>query len=546
MDNNLFVIAIGGTGMRCLESLVHLCAMGMFDNKTIDILTLDTDQNNGNKGRVESLIELYNKIKSDDDNNPDGGKPQGNTFFSAKLNLYKFYTTYGDANQKTYRTLAGINSGQNKEENEDLAKLFFAEKTVQDFDLAHGYRAQTHLGSLLMYHGIIEAARKVRQGNVSKGGAEDALKQFLDKLCANSASRVFVFGSIFGGTGASSIPVIPVALRDAVNIYSENLSLDFDKIKFGSTLLTDYFTFSSPDNNSKAEEKIIADSNNFALNCQAAMQFYEADPTVKHTYKRFYHIGWPLKHRTFDNNENGGKPVTGGGGQKNPCHVVELLCASAAYDFFNLADTDLANTEAKYLFRTVEVKDDGNMALRGSDFVKDGDLFEGKFGALLSLAHIVLARYEAAWNDEGKAGINQIKDTFAKKNIPYDNVSQKQCDEINQYFRDYFGYKFLGDQISKGWAYQVNDTVPGTMIFKNEAFPELRKYMDNKSFNFSCGGLFTDESKNWGSVKKPLLGSPTDTGFQIFVKNIDKATEPNSGTVKEKFIAHIYNAIAKH
>ena len=123
--------------MRCLESLVHLCAMGMFDNKTIDILTLDTDQNNGNKGRVESLIELYNKIKSDDDNNPDGGKPDGNTLFSAKLNLYKFYTTYGDANQKTYRTLAGINSGQNKEENEDLAKLFFAEKTVQEFDLAH-------------------------------------------------------------------------------------------------------------------------------------------------------------------------------------------------------------------------------------------------------------------------------------------------------------------------------------------------------------------------------------------------------------------------
>ena len=28
----LFVIAIGGTGMRCLESFVHLCAIGMFDN----------------------------------------------------------------------------------------------------------------------------------------------------------------------------------------------------------------------------------------------------------------------------------------------------------------------------------------------------------------------------------------------------------------------------------------------------------------------------------------------------------------------------------
>ena len=31
--DKLFVIAIGGTGMRCLESFVHLCAIGMFDNE---------------------------------------------------------------------------------------------------------------------------------------------------------------------------------------------------------------------------------------------------------------------------------------------------------------------------------------------------------------------------------------------------------------------------------------------------------------------------------------------------------------------------------
>ena len=57
MKDSLFIIAIGGTGMRCLEAFVHLCAVGMFDNEEIDILTLDTDQSNGNKGRVERLIE---------------------------------------------------------------------------------------------------------------------------------------------------------------------------------------------------------------------------------------------------------------------------------------------------------------------------------------------------------------------------------------------------------------------------------------------------------------------------------------------------------
>jgi len=29
--SQFFVLGIGGTGMRCIESLLHLCAMGMFD-----------------------------------------------------------------------------------------------------------------------------------------------------------------------------------------------------------------------------------------------------------------------------------------------------------------------------------------------------------------------------------------------------------------------------------------------------------------------------------------------------------------------------------
>lgn len=70
-------------------------------------------------------------------------------------------------------------------------------------------------------------------------------------------------------------------------------------VKFGSTLLTDYFTFTAPDSLQKDEDKVIADSNNFALNCQAALQFYQADPTVRSTYKRFYHIGWPFHRSTW-------------------------------------------------------------------------------------------------------------------------------------------------------------------------------------------------------------------------------------------------------
>lgn len=48
MAQQYFVLGIGGTGMRCIESLIHLCAMGMFDDTDIHLLALDTDKDNGN------------------------------------------------------------------------------------------------------------------------------------------------------------------------------------------------------------------------------------------------------------------------------------------------------------------------------------------------------------------------------------------------------------------------------------------------------------------------------------------------------------------
>ena len=147
MKDQLFVIAIGGTGMRCLEAFVHLCAIGMFDNEEINILTLDTDQGNGNKARVENLIDLYNKVKTNDYQQMDGGKPKTNTFFSAKLNLYRFFTNYSNENANNYQKLSNVPTAtlEQREEDKELSDLFFQDDTVQKFNLTHGYRAQTHL-----------------------------------------------------------------------------------------------------------------------------------------------------------------------------------------------------------------------------------------------------------------------------------------------------------------------------------------------------------------------------------------------------------------
>lgn len=61
MPKSVFVVGIGGTGMRCIESFVHLCAIGMFDDTEVHLLAMDTDKDNGNFRRLATLVDNYKK-----------------------------------------------------------------------------------------------------------------------------------------------------------------------------------------------------------------------------------------------------------------------------------------------------------------------------------------------------------------------------------------------------------------------------------------------------------------------------------------------------
>ena len=544
MDDKLFLIAIGGTGMRCLESFVHLCAAGMFDNRTIEILTLDTDQNNGNKTRVEDLIELYNKVKTNDATNK-GGAPRNNTFFSAKLNLYRFFTDYSKPGRMTLSALCRTNNLNQVDsaDNQDLTDLFYDAETVQDFKLDHGYRAQTHLGSMLMYHGIIEAAASVKRGQNVKQ-QEKELYDFLELLSQNAAhARVFVFGSVFGGTGASSIPVIPLAISEALTIIKGGThQLNLNSVLFGSTLLTDYFTFGTPTQEQIGHDRVVADAKNFALNSQAALSFYEEDPSVRNTYKRMYHIGWPTKVNYSSGRE--GDVITGGALQRNACHIAELMSACAAYDFFTTPRDVLENiTNAEYVFRTVETDDHGNLILSGKSFVgeKDGVKFENKLGALLSLAHVILSKFHGA--EEGQRGTKRLLDYLDDAAFKeYNVLEDAQADEIDNYLKE-FAYKFLNGNVEFGWIYQINKSVePGKFIFTSEAFKT-----DIQSLkNIDPGMVLADPRYHW-QKKGSIFSSDADRRFNTFitiVKNPDTLPADSQGvTLKERFLAHLYNAI---
>lgn len=544
MDDKLFLIAIGGTGMRCLESFVHLCAAGMFDGKTIEILTLDTDQANGNKGRVESLIELYNKVKTIDPQSP-GGEPRSDTFFSAKINLYRFFTDYSTPERKTYERLSDTarTNAKQREDNEDLAALFFDPASVQQFPLDHGYRAQTHLGSLLMYHGIVESALNAKRGGETVKAHEKELQEFLQLLNrASGNARVFVFGSVFGGTGASSIPVIPRALRDAMRVISDgNADLDPKRVNFGSTLLTDYFTFDMPDDKQKKKDKVIADSANFALNSQAALSFYNSDLTVKDYYRLLYHIGWPETLKiNYSENHKSGQVITGGKEQENPCHVVEMMCACAAYDFFTREEFNPGKVE--YLYRTVEETEGRTLRLTGASFVGDerGAWFEQKLGNFLSFAHVVLSRYRGA--QEGISGTIELLNDFRQRKVDqYSAMPDEQARNIDSYLQD-FAYRFNNGNMIPGWLHQVRNSVSSSpFIFSDEALSKEAGILSK----MDAGGVYKDDKYNWASPG--LIGSKEVKRFDNFLEKVKKPTheikEQQGTALKEKFLAHMYNAI---
>ena len=228
-----FIIGVGGTGMRCLETFTHMCAMGLYDGMEFNVLTLDTDYENGNKSRTEELIQKYNSIKSHGYDDGGNGKANTDTFFSAKINLFKFVTNYSDKNNNTFKKLTGI---AKDEKGSKLADLFIDEN-IQSFNLEHGYRAQTHLGSYLMYHAFVDCARKLKKGDGSVGENEIQLQQFVKGITnAEENAKIFVFGSIFGGTGASTIPVIPKALKKFIQIESDKTQDLSDKVAPNTTL----------------------------------------------------------------------------------------------------------------------------------------------------------------------------------------------------------------------------------------------------------------------------------------------------------------------
>ena len=454
---NVFLIGIGGTGMRCLESFVHTCAMGMYDNTDVHILALDTDSNNGNFERLRSTVDAYKKVNGD--------KAKSETFFSASINYYEFTPGYTD--ESSYESISNYSNEKAHNEETHVSDLvdIFLDDPVRRMNLKHGYRAQTQLGSMLMYHAIIREAYK-------SADRASQLRDFLKALLSADNQPVFVFGSVFGGTGASSIPIIPLAFREACKLIGGESKDIIASNFFGSIVLTSYFRF---DVSSSNPDEVIARSENFAINSQAALMFYNSDKTVREAYRRLYLLG-RTTNESRDVIKGGAKGVTGGDSQKNPADYIELIAAFAAYDFFEECKRgkEAFDRDGNKKFLCIA----HNYESRKLDFPLfaqgAADTLKKKFGLLLV----------ASWLDiKG----NDFFFSTAKRLFPTVDVDGAQFKSLQKYFGLFNVAVNDRDELVKGWLPQMNESRGGHgILFNDNLFTcsdlkSYRKYKINEN-----------------------------------------------------------------
>ena len=533
-----FLVCAGGTGMRCMQSFINLCALGMFSGQTIDVLLLDTDAENKDKKNTENLIQKYAKLMHSDG---DAKANKAGEFFSAQINLYTFIPDYSKETTKRFTLISEIEKGD-PAVNKRLGDLFY-EEPVQDFDLSHGYRAQTHLGSYLMYHAFIEEIRQANASDEYKSSSD--LFKFVDRIReANNEgeARIFSLGSTFGGTGASSIPVMPIAITDAAKIISGGM-VEMDNLFYGASLLSNYFTFPSPSDAHKAKDGIIADAQFFPYNSAAALMYYIKDKTILQTYKRFYILGWGefnkinvADYKMKISGKTGGKTATGGKKQENPAHILEFMSAFSAKHFFEHGKVDELQTIAttEMMFKAVESISKGDEKIPVINFddlvsspnttdkeLSIDDQFRDNMYAFLSFCSLLQERYEGRTE-------NLISDLFTY-NSSY-NLSEEEIEALD-FFCSYFAMRKETDEGEEiaipGWFAQMwhslNEAPDGTFLG-----------MDPVVF-----GKDTDWLPNWNRL---YTETANDNPFDEFVKRFKKLNHNAKGSDYKQFLKDIRSA----
>ncbi|GMO69852.1 MAG: hypothetical protein Ta2A_18250 [Treponemataceae bacterium] len=294
--SKLHVVGIGGTGHKLVTAVIHLASCGAFKGSlgsnqidSIRVMTIDADNSNGNLTQAKSTLSAYRSFYD---------ALSANT----KLDLIEIESVTPETNISLYKDGKESISKAFKipqysgSDDDKFIRFLYANDEI-DAEFEQGFYGHTSIGTLVVKDIL---------------GQDEAWKKFLTEINANDF--VVIAGSIFGGTGASAIPVALDELK------ARQRDTDF---KLAAVIMTPYFK--TVGKITEAGE-LQPDANNFQTKAKAALYYYNVQEQYKKT-DALYVIGEPEVNFSNEIASRGSSKQT------NKAHPVELFAATAVIDF---------------------------------------------------------------------------------------------------------------------------------------------------------------------------------------------------------------------
>lgn len=300
----LYVIGIGGTGAKCIEAIIQLASVGLFDEQPLRILFVDADETNGNLERARISLNTYQKCHQ-----LLLGEKQQCPWMKTPIESLGLWSPFG--NQSTNKNLDSFfNYNSLKQNYQALGNLFevLYTKEERDATLDVGFRGRPAIGSAIMSQVDGDSLEQEPWGTM--------LNQIQADVGSGKSAQIFLCGSIFGGTGASGLPTIGRILANKLRTLHVR-----DRVKIGCLFVLPYFGFSPSQNENY--DGVYARSELFLLNTEAALRYYVTQ--AQQTFDIVYLLG----NQNFSQvNFSIGKNT-----QRNAPHFIELYAGLAARQF---------------------------------------------------------------------------------------------------------------------------------------------------------------------------------------------------------------------
>jgi len=314
--NDLFVIAAGGTGAKVAEALIHLLAAGC-GPKNVHILLVDGDTTNGNRNRSVQTWMAYQRLQSwpwlvkcEEDHGLSA------RLFNTNVNAYVLAERFDDVNQ-----VGLLPQIMGDRELEGALRVLLNDSELTS-NLSIGFTGRPNLGCLVMDRYLRLHFTSHPQGRAFLQALETSARP------EESNPRVVVVGSVFGGTGASLLPVVHrciASLFEQPNAQNQPRQHLLAKLRWGKVMQLPYFR---PDGGEATE----VNTNRHLTDTSSALWYY-GEITRGNGVEPTYLVGSQSPQARII-------PVAvGGADQINPAFYHEIVAALAVLDFYQHPET---------------------------------------------------------------------------------------------------------------------------------------------------------------------------------------------------------------